>query len=319
MCKYYVYDYESCRHNKLLREERCLEDQVNGYCFCLPLSSWLYPNSTHRKVTVHTTMRGLCHECDNRQRSNNRRDYGNFNSQSAPGVRQTQASDYSCGGLNESPVRAPDRSYQPGGYRAEAQMSYSSPQPRAPGSSQTPSYGYARRLHRDRFVGQPSRLQASNRQNSNGSTSIFSEPSPYELQVYFSNSDNSHPEDANPRAGTSNEEPSPYELQVSLGNSDGPYPENGSPRATTSNSSSSARRGNMDIMDRLPRPAPESSHSKRRPVPRRVAALRGERSVKPSKSSSPIDRSQTVSPLTESDLRAPHVSIPEYDEYPEYI
>jgi hypothetical protein len=241
-------------------------------------------------------------------------------------------------------VRAPDRSYQPDGYQAQAQMSYSAPQQRAPGSSQIPSYGYARRLHHARFVGQPSRLQvshgrdgieltnlqASNSQNS-GSTSNFSDPSPYELQVSLSNSGNPRSESRSPRAAPRNirAEPSPYELQASLSNNDNSHSVDERQEGAQDNTSRSggprrqrarrhAHRGNMDIMDRLPRPAPEPRHYERRPVPRRVAALQGERSVDFLQSRSPIDRAQTVSPLSESDLRAPFVPIPEYDEYPEH-
>ncbi|RGP70617.1 hypothetical protein FSPOR_3918 [Fusarium sporotrichioides] len=301
MCKYHVYDYASCRHNELIRKERCWQDQVDGCFSCFSLYDWLYPSGTHCKVTIHTTMTGSCRYCDEHQRNSTRRNYGNFITQPIYGVGssqetiQTQVSDYSCGGLNERPVRAPERSYQPGGYRAQDQMSYPSPQQREPGSSQIPSYGYARRLHRARFVSQPSRLQSpSNRQNHNRSANNFSDPSPYELQVSLNNNGSVR---------------SVSEHQDGTGDD-------------TDNSRSErprrhARRGRMDVMDRLPRPAPEPVDGERPPVHNRVAALRGERRAKSSRSRSPIDRSQAVSPLTESDLRAPFVPIPEYDEYPE--
>ncbi|KAL4730566.1 hypothetical protein ACLX1H_002602 [Fusarium chlamydosporum] len=345
MCKHYIYDYEACRHSKLMGKELCWEAQVDSYCFCLSLSSWLFPGDSHHPFRIHTLMRGLCRDCDERQRNNVRRDYGDFTSQPAHGAEssQMQASDYSSGGLNEPPVRSPEQSYQPHGYQAQVQMNYSSPQPRAPGSSQIPSYGYARRLHHARFVGQPSR-QPSNRQNTSESTiSSSSDPSAYELQVSLGDRDSFRSENGRPRAAPRNvrPEPSPYELQTSLSNSDTVHPVGQRERVTQDNNNNNnnntdiprgrsrrrrprrhnavrdSRRGNLDVMDRLPRPAPEPRNYDR-PVPRRVATLRGERPANLSLPSSPIDRADTVSPLTESDLRAPEVQIPEYDEYPEY-
>ncbi|KAM0237947.1 hypothetical protein ACHAPO_003822 [Fusarium lateritium] len=347
MCKYHIRNYTSCRHNKLIRKESCWQDQMEGCFSCFSLSSWLYPSGTHLKVTIHTTMTGSCHVCDKYQRNNTRRDYGNFVTQSSYGVEssqgagQTQASDYSCGGLNERPVRTPDRTYQPDGYQAEAQMSYPSPQQRETGSLQIPSYGYARQLHRARFVAQPSRLQApSNRQNNNRSVNNFSDPSPYELEVSFGNRESFRVKSRNLTATPrrTHTEPSQHELQVSPSNSGNARSlsehQEGTRDDTGNNRSERPRhqfrRGNMDVMDRLPRPAPSPIDGERPPVNNRVAALRGERRTRSSKSSKPsrpsrpsrpdlpVDRSQTVSPLTESDLSAPFVHIPEYDEYPEY-
>ncbi|QPC75084.1 hypothetical protein HYE68_005836 [Fusarium pseudograminearum] len=343
MCKYHVYYYASCRHNKLIRTDRCWEDQVNGCFTCFSLSSWLYPSGTHCKVTIRTTMTGSCRDCIEQQRNITRGHYGNFVTQptcgvgGSRGVSQAQASDYSCGGLNERPVRAPERSYQPGGYQPEDQMSYSAPEQSAPESSGIPSYGYAKQLYRARFLGQPSRLQVShgrdgieltnlqlpsNRQNNNRSVNNFSDPSPYELQV---SNESSHVESESTRA-TSHDirtEPSPYELQASLSKSNNVRTTSGNQDNTSNrrrprrHARRRARRGNMDVMDRLPRPAPEPRDGERPPVHDRVAALRGERRGR-SMSRSSIGRSQAVSPLTESDLRAPFVPIPEHDEYPEY-
>ncbi|KAG8350801.1 hypothetical protein FVEN_g11106 [Fusarium venenatum] len=304
-------------------------------------------------------MTGSCHECDEHQRNSTRRDYGNFVTQSSYGVEssqgagQTQASDYSCGGLNERPVRTPDRTYQPNGYQAEeAQMSYPSPQQRETRSLQIPSYGYARQIHRARFVAQPSRLQVShgrdgieliniqapsNRQNNNRSVNNFSDPSPYELEVSLRNRESLRVKSRNLTATPhrTHSEPSLHELQVSPSNSDNARSVSEHQEDTqddTGNNRSGRprhqfRRGNMDVMDRLPRPAPSPIDGERPPVNNRVAALRGERRTRssrpsrpsrPSRTNSPVDRSQTVSPLTESDLSAPFVHIPEYDEYPEY-
>ncbi|KAM0305529.1 hypothetical protein HYE67_008544 [Fusarium culmorum] len=274
-------------------------------------------------------MIGSCRDCIEHQMNTTRGKYGNFVTQpmssvgGARGASQTQASDYSCGGLNERPVRAPERSYQPDGYQPEDQMSYPALEQSAPESSGIPSYGYAKQLYRSRFLGQPSRLQLpSNCQNKNRSVNNFLDPSPYELQV---SSESSRVESESPRA-TSHDiraEPSPYELQASLSNSDSVGSTSGDQEGNQDNTGNKgrprrrARRGNMDVMDRLPRPAPEPRDSERPPVHDRVAALRGERRGRPTSRSS-IGRSQAVSPLTESDLRAPFVPIPEHDEYPEY-
>ncbi|OBS26668.1 hypothetical protein FPOA_00610 [Fusarium poae] len=271
-------------------------------------------------------MTGSCHECYEHQRNSTRRNYGNFVTQptydgSSQGAGQTQASDYSCGGLNERPVRTPDRTYQPDGYQVEAQMSYPSPQQGETQSSQIPSYGYARQLHRARFVARPSRLQApSDRQNDNRSVNNFSDPSPYELEVSLSNKEsfrvNSRNLTATPNVPINNSDNAPSVGEHQEGTRDN----TGNNRSERPHRQS--RRGNMEIMDRLPRPAPGPRDGERPPVNDRVAALRGGRRARSSKStrptSSPVDRSMTISPLTESDLSAPFVRVPEYDEYPEY-
>lgn len=343
MCKYHVYYYASCRHSKLIRTDRCWEDQVDGCFTCFSLSSWLYPSGTHCKLTIRTTVIGSCRDCIEHQMNITRGEYGNFVTQpmssvgGSQGASQTQAPDYSCGGLNERPVRAPERSYQPDGYQPEDQMSYPAPEQSAPEYSGIPSYGYAKQLYRSRFLGQPSRLQVShgrdgieltnlqlpsNRQNKNRSVNNFLDPSPYELQV---SSESSRVESESLRA-TSHDirtDPSPYELQASLSNSDSVGSTSGDQEGNQDNTGNKgrprrrARRGNMNVMDRLPRPASEPRDCERPPVHDRVAALRGERRCRPTSRSS-IGRSQAVSPLTESDLRAPFVPIPEHDEYPEY-
>ncbi|CZS75834.1 hypothetical protein SNK03_000705 [Fusarium graminearum] len=196
-----------------------------------------------------------------------RGEYGNFVTQpmssvgGSQGASQTQAPDYSCGGLNERPVRAPERSYQPDGYQPEDQMSYPAPEQSAPEYSGIPSYGYAKQLYRSRFLGQPSRLQLpSNRQNKNRSVNNFLDPSPYELQV---SSESSRVESESLRA-TSHDiraDPSPYELQASLSNSDSVGSTSGDQEGNQDNTGNKgrprrrARRGNMNVMDRLPRPA----------------------------------------------------------------
>ncbi|KAF5241210.1 hypothetical protein FAUST_3892 [Fusarium austroamericanum] len=287
MCKYHVYYYASCQHSKLIRTDRCWEDQVDGCFTCFSLSSWLYPSGTHCKVTIRTTVIGSCRDCIEHQMNTTRGKYGNFVTQpmssvgGSRGASQTQASDYSCGGLNEHSGFLP---------------------------TDTPSNSIVLVF----LASLPDYRSVNN----------FLDPSPYELQV---SSESSRVESESLRA-TSHDiraEPSPYELQASLSNSDSVGSTSRDQEGNQDNTGNKgrprrrARRGNMDVMDRLPRPAPEPRDCERPPVHDRVAALRGERRCR-STSRSSIGRSQAVSPLTESDLRAPFVPIPEHDEYPEY-
>ncbi|RBR08172.1 uncharacterized protein FIESC28_10364 [Fusarium coffeatum] len=260
---------------------------------------------------------------------------------------QIQPSDYSCGGQNEPPVRSPENSYQPRayptqGHQHQAQANNPSQPDRALGSraleseeTPRPGYGYARALQYQRYVSQPSRqvshgpdgieltnLQPSNLRHSNSNGFVnSSEPSPYEIEATVGRRDSILSENGRAPAQRTRRPlspiPSPHELEYSLNNSDSVDSLSAAAKKTTSSRTrrrpkKSGTRGNLEIKDKLPRPAPNPGHCEQNPVPRRVATLRREHGP------SSIDRSQTVSPLTESDLRAPFVPIPEHDEYPEH-
>nr|CEG04706.1 unnamed protein product [Fusarium clavum] len=343
MCQSYINEYESCHHNKLDRKDQCWQNFIETHFSFL--ASCFYPPGSHKDVKLFNPVHGMCDSCNKRNQQNTRRDYGGFTAQethgvgSSRGMEQLQASDYSCGGLNEPPLRSPENSYQPQAYPAQghqpqAQTNNPSQPSRALGSraldsgeAPQPGYGYARALHYQRFVSQPSRqpsnLQHSNRNafaNSNGFINS-SEPTPYEIQATAGSRDSILSENGRSPAQRTlrplTPVPSPQELEHYLNNSDSVDSLSAAAKKTTGSRTRRrprkfGTRGNLDIMDRLPRPAPRPGHCERIPVPSRVAALRREHCP------SSIDRSQTVSPLTESDLRAPFVPIPLYDEYPEY-
>ncbi|KAJ4137584.1 hypothetical protein NW768_003172 [Fusarium equiseti] len=363
MCQHYINEYESCHHNKLDRKDQCWQNLIETHFSFL--ASCLYPPGSHKDVRLFNPVHGMCDACNKRNQQSTRRNYGGFTAQSTHGVgtsrgmeqvqasinpwRQIQPSDYSCGGLNEPPMRSPENSYQPQAYPTQGhQPQAQADNPSQPhktlgsralvsGDAPRSGYGYARALHYQRFVSQPARqvshgpdgieltnlqpsnLRHSNRNafaNSNGFINS-SDPTPYEIQATVGSRDSILSENGrSPARRTLTPIPSPHELEYSLNNSDSVDSLSAAAKKTTRvrtrrRPRKFGTRGNLDIMDRLPRPAPEPGHCERIPVPSRVATLRREHG-------SSIDRSQTVSPLTESDLRAPFVPIPLYDEYPEY-
>ncbi|KAJ4016630.1 hypothetical protein NW752_003757 [Fusarium irregulare] len=226
---------------------------------------------------------------------------------------------------------------------------------RALGSEEAPrpGYGYARALQYQRYVSQPSRQPSNHRHSNSNSFVNSSEPSPYEIQATVGRRDSILSENGRAPAQRTRRPlspiPSPYEIEATVGRRDSILSENGRAPAqhtrrplspipsphelehSLNNSDSvdslsaaakkttrsrtrrrpkkSGTRGNVEIKDKLPRPAPEPGHCEQKPVPRRVATLRREHGP------SSID---PVSPLTESDLSAPFVTIPEHDQYPEY-
>lgn len=293
MCKYIHSRYEQCNHQIFDRCEPCWKDYWEAFCPFFPVPTSLCPNGhEHRQSEIFVTKPGKCRTCTKKEKEASRRDYGGFTAQAAQAARGVRSSEE----VGQAQVpEMPAKTRRSRGYRAQ---SHTNMTPQERGTLQSRGY------------------QASSQMNM---APQERESRPFDRNLPHGNSrastrHNRRRRSTNQRPGQVNDSTQGTELTNLQPEQRNPYFER--PRLERRNAVRVRQVGNKVIMDRLPRPPPTNpelyyqvnpaseGHVPEQDVPQQDVP-----------GHDVIDRSWTVSPLTDDDIRAPYVEIPLEDEY----